>query len=517
MFIRSLLFTIVGFLLAGTGLADTPDTLWTQTYGGTSNDYCNCVQQTNDGGFIMGGNTYSFGAGSWDALVIKTDATGNVSWSKTFGGSDSDYCYGAQQTTDGGFIIAGFTYSFGAGGHADAWIIKTDANGNETWSNTFGGSLSEYGRSLQQTTDGGFIIAGSSKSYGAGDWDVYLIKADANGNEVWSQSYGGSSEDNGWSVQQTDEGGYIIAGYTHSHGAGGGDVWLIKTDANGNETWSNTFGGSEFDFGFSVEQATDGGYIIAGATYSFGSSSTFTDAYLVKTDANGNETWSKNFGGNDFDYGQSVQQTDDGGYIVGGYSFSYGAGACDAWLIKTDATGIEAWSKTIGGANGDYCQSLQQTTDGGYIVGGYTESYGAGAYDAWLIRLALDLPPATCTWYCGTGVNAGTDSYVITDPAILGGTFGAAVAECATGNGGALLVAYSTPFTLLSTWGEILVNIADPNGELLGMPTAFGNPAIFGLSVPNDPTLAGFVFYTQAASFGGSICLHCAYECTVGW
>ena len=199
----------------------------------------------------------------------------------TFGGSGVDMGRSVQQTTDGGYIITGYTNSYGNGG--DVWLIKTDSQGNEEWNQTFGGSGVDMGRSVQQTTDGGYIITGST-----GCWDncdVLLIKTDSQGNEEWNQTFGGGDYDRGYSVEQTTDGGYIITGWTLSYG-NGVDVWLIKTDSNGNEQWNQTFGGSEYDEGYSVQQTTDGGYIITGHTSSYGNGN--YDIWLIKTDSQGN-------------------------------------------------------------------------------------------------------------------------------------------------------------------------------------------------------------------------------------
>jgi hypothetical protein len=316
-----------------------------------------------------------------------------VEWEKTFGGAGDDRGYSVQQTSDGGYIIVGETWT--SGGWYDVYLVKVDANGNMQWSKTFGGLNHDWGFSVQQTRDGGYIIVGVTTSYGAGWADVYLIKVDANGNMQWSKTFGGLNHDWGFSVQQTRDGGYIIVGATMSYGAGGYDVYLVKVDANGNMQWNKTFGGRGDDRGRSVQQTSDGGYIIVGETWTSGG---WYKVYLVKVDANGNMQWSKTFGGRGDDWGYSVQQTSDGGYIIVGATTSYGAGGEDVYLIKVNANGNMQWNKTFGGRNHDRGYSVQQTSDGGYIIVGETRSYGAGGYDVYLIKLSLGtIPPTTVT------------------------------------------------------------------------------------------------------------------------
>ena len=248
-------------------------------------------------------------------------------------GTEYDWGYSVQQTSDGGYIITGTTESFG-NGNTDIYLLKTDGNGVEQWSKTFGGVSNDLGRSVKETTDGGYIITGITTSFGNGGDDVFLIKTDSNGNELWYKTFGGTNDGGGFSVQQTTEGGYIIAG---SLSSGDDDVYLIKTDDNGNKLWNNTFGGIDNDWGYSVHQTTDGGYIVTGGTSSFGNGN--FDVYLIKTDDNGNKLWNRTFGGINNELGISVQQTNDGGYIITGRTESFGDGDDDVYLIKTDGNG----------------------------------------------------------------------------------------------------------------------------------------------------------------------------------
>jgi len=243
--------------------------------------------------------------------------------------------------------------------------------------------------SVQQTNDGGYILAGSTTFSSEGFPDFWLIKTDTLGNEEWSRTFGGSSYDYAHSVQQTDDGGYIITGGTQSYGAGNWDIWLIKTDSYGNEEWHHTFGESTYDYAWSVQQISDGGYIIAGSTDSYGIG-IWDDYLLIKTNFLGDEEWHHTFGGSSYEIAQSVQQTADNGYILAGYTGSYGSGCEDAWLIRTNSSGNELWNRTLGGEGCDRSYSVQQTTDGGFILAGSTESYGAETTDAWLIKVCGD-------------------------------------------------------------------------------------------------------------------------------
>jgi len=341
-----------------------------RAYGRPGFNEARSVQRTSDGGYIVAGRTSYFGGGSGDILLIKTDANGNLQWAKTYGGTDDDYAYSVQQTSDGGYIVAGGTLSFGAG-VADIFLIKTDAFGNVQWAKTYGGMNADFAYSVQQTSDGGYMVAGTTFSFGAGG-DILLIKTDANGDIMWAKTYGGTNFDFASSVQQTSDGGYIVAGYTYSFGAGYSDVFLIKTDAFGNVQWAKTYGEAGDEVAYSVQQTSGGGYIVAGYTWSFGAG--LSDVFLIKINASGNLQWAKTYGGTNYDIAHSVQQTSDGGYIVAGGTNSFGAGGYDAFLVKTDTFGNLQWVKTYGGTVSDHAHAVQQTSDGGYIVAGGTGS-----------------------------------------------------------------------------------------------------------------------------------------------
>jgi len=310
----------------------------------------------------------------WGCEDSKDDEKSFTVYTNLFGGGGDDGGCSVEQTTDGGYIITGYTWSYG-NGEEDIWLIKTDGQGNEEWNQTFGGSDGDFGWSVKQTSDGGYVVIGHTDSFGNGDKDIWLIKTDGQGNEEWNQTFGGSEDDEGLYVEQTMDGGYIITGYL-SNNENNYNVRLIKTDGQGNEEWNRTFGGG---IGYSVKQTTDGGYVVIGDSQSFGSSE--SDVWLIKTDGQGNEEWNQTFGGSEDDRGRSVEETTDGGYIITGRTKSFGSGDSDSdvWLIKTDSQGNEEWNQTFGGGGG---RSVKQTNDGGYVVIGGTDS----EENVWLIK-----------------------------------------------------------------------------------------------------------------------------------
>jgi len=377
---------------AGAAIALPPDTLFTRTYGGINIDVAYDARQTGDGGFVLTGYTRSYGSAGHDLWLLKTDPVGNEVWNWHFGGSEDDEGQAVWQTRDGGYVAAGFTLSFGAGGK-DVWLVKADSSGNEDWTRTFGGAHDDEAYAIQETIDGGLIIAGATSSFGAGGRDMWLIKTDESGATAWSRTLGGYGSDGAWSVSQTSDKGFILAGWTFSSGPGYfGNAWLVKTDSLGYVEWDEVFGGDDADRGYDARETADGGYIMAGYTGSSGAG--LYDLLLVKTDAGGTQEWSEAFGGTGRDYGNAVVQTADGGYLAAGYTLSYGAGGDDVYLVRTDAEGNLEWQTTYGGSASDVAYALVNTADDGYAVAGHTLSFGAGLHDGWLIRLAAEGPPA---------------------------------------------------------------------------------------------------------------------------
>ena len=349
---------------------------WEQTFGGEDDDWGNSVQQTLDGGYIITGSTRSFETIDKNIYLIKTNENGDEEWSQNYEVLVIDNGNSVQQTSDGGYIISGHT-RLEVTGDYDICLIKTDSNGNDEWIKTFGGDGNEMGFEVKQTFDGGYIVVGYTTSF-SNESDVYIIKTDSNGNIDWSQIYGGNNWDSGKSVQQTLDGGYIITGYTNISEED--KLYLLKISENGNEEWSQNFGISNYDRGNYVQQTLDGGYIILGYN-----GNPFNTSYLIKTDENGDEEWFQNLEGilSSFE----VKQTLDGGYIVFGNKLNDLDGYDDLCILKTDGNGNEEWSQTFGGI---WCQdsgySGQQTLDEGYITTGFTYNDFSGYMDVYLIK-----------------------------------------------------------------------------------------------------------------------------------
>jgi len=379
-------------LVAGVAFAQAPDTLWTRVYGGDGNEGAVAVQQTTDSGYVVVSSTTSFGAGSQDFYLLKTNADGDTLWTHTYGGAAKDQALSVRQTSDGGYIMAGVTDPAGADSGA-VYVIKTDAAGIVTWPRTFGGNYYDAGTCVRQITDGGYVVAGASAPNFFDLANAYLLKLNSSGTQVWTRSYGGVGVDFASAVEQTSDGGFILAGFTAPFLSLIGDVYLIKTSSSGTLTWSRTFGGDSVDIALSVQQTSDGGYILAGVTKSFGSGG--NDAYVIKTNSSGDTLWTRTYGGSEADYAGSIQPTADGAYIIAGGTESFGVSGSAAYLIKINSLGDTLWTKIVDGPGNDGAAAVQQTFDGGFIVAGATNSYGPDSSNVWLFKLTecSDLTP----------------------------------------------------------------------------------------------------------------------------
>jgi len=357
---------------------------WFKHYGDTSYDGAVSIQQTSDVGYIVAGSTESYTFGGSDFAIYKLDSAGNQVWFKHYGGPNYEYGQSIQQTSDGGYIVAGQTDSFTNGGD-DMAIYRLDSSGNKVWFKHYGGTQYDYGRSIQQTSDGGYIVAGLSNSFTHGNYDFAIYKLDSSGSKVWFRHYGGSSDDRAHSIRQTSDGGYIVAGYTVSYSHGSIDFAIYRLDSSGNKVWFRHYGGLYGDNAHSIQQTSDGGYIVAGQTDSFTYGS--GDFGIYKLNSSGNKVWFRHYGGTNTELANSIQQTSDGGYIVAGHTKSYTYGDQDYCLYKLNSSGNKAWFKHYGGTNTDNARSMEQTSDGGYIIAGATKSYTYGDFDSGIYKL----------------------------------------------------------------------------------------------------------------------------------
>jgi hypothetical protein len=360
---------------------------WARTYGGAGVEQAYSVHQTSDGGFVVAGSTSSSGAGSSDAWLIRLDPSGQIIWRKAYGTVGNDFAVGAQQTTDGGFIVSAFT---SPSGFADsAWIFKTDAMGNVQWQNKYAG----FGCCIlptQQTIDNGFILAGFTDSSGMGD--VQVLRLNSTGAVIWARTYGNPTAfDAAFSVQTMPDGGFVVAGITNGYEVNGlivGDFRVFKIDALGDFVWQHAYGGLGADYAISIAKTSDNGFIVAGWTDSFGAGG--NDAWVLRLNNTGGVIWQKAYGGKGDYVAFSVGQTSDGGFIVAGSTNSSGAGGRDAGLFKLTSTGNIVWQKTYGGPRDDYAVSAEQTTDGGFVFAATTLSFGNGNSDVWILKLNQD-------------------------------------------------------------------------------------------------------------------------------
>jgi hypothetical protein len=325
-------------------------------------------------------------------------------WAKTYGSTNSDAAGGnlIQPTLDNGYIAVTSTNSFGAGDY-DIWVLKLDASGNVIWEKTYGGPEQDLSVCVVQTAAGGYAVTGHTSSFGAGDTDLWVLYLEPDGSTVWSRTYGGAGSDKARFLTHTSDGGFIIAGTTQSFGAGEEDVWILKLNPSGFIAWQKTYGGAKRDYAPSIRQTLDGGFIVGASTESFDLTS--TAMWIFKLNADGTIAWQNSYGGSENDYFHSVFQTLDGGYLVAGYTGSFGAGpSADIWIMKLDANGTVQWQSTYGGQDGDLVNSIGMTMDGGYIIAGDTQNFRVDQDDdIWAFKLNAD---GTIAWektYGGPG------------------------------------------------------------------------------------------------------------------
>lgn len=338
------------------------------------------VLPTSDGGYLIAGYTQNSTQYDCDVYLIKTDGAGNMITTKTYGGAKPDFPYHMISSGDGNFLIVGYSQSYG-GGDADVLLMKVDQTGTQIWQKTYGGFGNDYGQDIIPTSDGNFVLIGWSNS-GASSIQVNLIKVDPSGNTIWNKMLGGSSDDFGHSVKQTSDGGYIILG--HTMGSGNGDAYLVKADANGDYAWSQTFGGPGYDEGSYIHVNGDNTF-----TFVMRDSSAVgqdIDIRVIKTDAAGSTIWSKSYGGTKKDTPKMIQPTADGGYIVAGHSRSFGWINPDMWILKLNNGGDTTWTRHYGGPNNEHCYVVREQPDGSFIATGKTASFGPDM-DAILLKL----------------------------------------------------------------------------------------------------------------------------------
>lgn len=353
--------------------------------GGSGYDYGMSAKQTIDKGYILCGSTSTVGSGATDVYAIKTDSLGALKYEKSYGGINIDRGNCVRQTTDGGYIIAGYTNSIGNGGY-DVYLIKTDSLLNMQWSKTYGGTDWDFGNCVEQTSDGGYIVCGATYSFGKGDEDYYIIKTNSTGDTMWTKTYGGIKEDVANSIIQTTDGGYIVTGTTKSMGDSLGDFYTVKMNVSGDTVWTNTFGGTQLDYGNDILQTQTGDYLVGGETQSFGAGD--SDGMLVRISATGVTGSMINIGNTAFDNITSIAEALNGRIAMTGRTVSYGDayGNGDIYFfVLTSSLGFFN-STTFGTFYKDIGYSVEPTEDNAFVICGYTDGFNNRLDDIYLIK-----------------------------------------------------------------------------------------------------------------------------------
>lgn len=368
---------------------------WACAYGTKQGDPAYAMARTVDLGYVTAGNTYATSTGLPDFWLVKTDLKGDVVWQMAYGGAKTDHLAAITATQDGGFIVAGETDSFGAGKY-DYWLMKLDADGKIEWQKTYGGLDNDYARTVVQTSEGGFIVAGESRSFGAGGYNAWVLKLDRDGVVEWEYLYGGSAEDFVCSVAELKDNGYAIFGHTYSFGVKKSDLWLTRLSKSGEILGQLTYGGEEFEYANSMTFLDNGGFLLTARTHSFGGGA--GDAWVIKIKETGGIEWQKALGGKELDYLNDVALPPGDEFVLAGETFSFGQGEGDAWIMLLNANGAILWEKAYGGALRDHAAALCTLVDG-LAATGYTYSFGAGDRDMWTLKIdpdgSIDFTPSS--------------------------------------------------------------------------------------------------------------------------
>lgn len=371
-----LAFIVLLGLLQGNPALAQPTEIWEKTFYYAGGNYAGeAIAFADDGGYFIVANEVNYGG----ILLIKVDENGNEQWNSLITGLHQYWATAITRTTDG-YLIVGHTQIFNPT-ISDIYLAKLDLNGVKQWEKTFDGGMGELGLSIVPI-DVGFMIVGCQLTYAT--MDVYLVVLDDSGNLVWSKAVGGPDYEMGMSAIQTYDGNYLIVGSKEA--AGSTDLYLVKIDISGNIVWEKTFGGAGNDIGYSIASTHDGGYIIVGYTESFGAGG--KDVYLIRIDDNGNKQWEKTFGGANWDVGYTITNTIDGGFVAAGFTTSFGAGGRDVYLVRIDADGNRQWEKTFGSSDSEDAVSMLSFSGGCVLIGGIENS--SGGYGVYLLRVEWD-------------------------------------------------------------------------------------------------------------------------------
>ncbi|MCP4631678.1 MAG: T9SS type A sorting domain-containing protein [candidate division Zixibacteria bacterium] len=387
---KVVLLTVVCILLWAVIAYSAPGhVIWDTTYGGGEDDGTTCVKQTSNGGYLITGYTYSFGAGGYDIYILRTDASGDTSWTRTFGDSAYDRGRCGIETDNGDFVFTGYVKQPPTDS-SDIFLLKLNADGDSLWMKTYGGASSDDGLEVKQTFDGGYILCGDTRSI-SGDDDIYVIRIDSEGDTIWTFVYGDSLNDRSKSIIQTSDTCFVLTGYTNKSNLNDGDLIIIKLDQNGNTLWTKVYVGDKFKMGYSVIETDDNDLVIAGK---------YVDAaethyvYLMRTEPDGDSSWARKYRGGLDDEGHSVQMTNNNGFFVTGQIYPFSDDAWDLYVLFTDSDGSIMYDTSYGESGYSYKgRSAHHTQDNNFIVTGMNDY--SGSTDIYLLKIEGD-PCLTC-------------------------------------------------------------------------------------------------------------------------